>query len=62
MTTDEGIVYDRSLLGVESQIGTFELTREMILGFAISTSIISSNGSLLYLTSYLLSSSFLIGL
>ena len=37
MTTDEGIVYDRSFLGVETQIGTFELTREMILGFAKST-------------------------
>ena len=34
MTTDEGIVYDRSLLGVETDIGTFELTREMFLGFA----------------------------
>ena len=37
MTTDEGIVYDRSLLGVETDIGTFELTREMLLGFAKST-------------------------
>ena len=37
MTTDDGIVYDRSLLGVETNIGTFELTREMMLGFAKST-------------------------
>jgi len=37
MTTDEGIVYDRSLLGVETDIGTFELTRETLLGFAKST-------------------------
>ena len=37
MTTDDGIVYDRSLLGVETNIGTFELTREMLLGFAKST-------------------------
>lgn len=37
MTTDDGIVYDRSLLGVENHIGTFQLTREMILSFARST-------------------------
>jgi hypothetical protein len=37
MTTDEGIVYDRSLLGVENHIGTFKLTRETILNFAKST-------------------------
>ena len=37
MTTDDGIVYDRSLLGVENHIGTFQLTREMILSFAKST-------------------------
>ena len=37
MTTDEGIKYDRSLLGVEHPIGTFSVTREMIVGFARST-------------------------
>ena len=30
MTTDEGIVYDRSLLGVEHPVGTFTVTKEMI--------------------------------
>ena len=34
MTTDEGIKYDRSLLGVEHPIGTFSVTREMVVGFA----------------------------
>jgi hypothetical protein len=37
MTTDDGIVYNRSLLGVENITGTFEVTRDMILGFARST-------------------------
>ena len=37
MTTDDGIVYDKSLLGVENHIGTFQLTREMLLSFAKST-------------------------
>ena len=37
MTTDEGIKYDRSLLGVEQSIGSFEVTREMILDFSEST-------------------------
>ena len=37
MTTDEGIVYDRSLLGVEHPVGTFTVTKEMITGFASST-------------------------
>ena len=37
MTTDEGIKYDRSLLGVEQAIGSFEVTREMILDFSEST-------------------------
>lgn len=37
MTTDEGIKYDRSLLGVEHPIGTFDVTKNMIVGFARST-------------------------
>ena len=37
MTTDEGIVYDRSLLGVEHPIGSFRVSREMITEFARST-------------------------
>ena len=37
MTTDEGIKYDRSLLGVEQSIGSFEVTRDMILDFSEST-------------------------
>ena len=37
MTTDEGIVYDRSLLGVEHPIGSFRVSREMITEFAKST-------------------------
>ena len=37
MTTDEGIVYDRSLLGVEQPIGSFRVSRDMITGFARST-------------------------
>ena len=37
MTTDEGIKYDRSLLGVEHPIGTFDVTKKMIVGFARST-------------------------
>ena len=36
MTTDEGIKYDRSLLGVEHPIGTFDVTKKMIVGFARS--------------------------
>ena len=34
MTTDEGINYDRGLLGKEFPIGTFEISREMILEFS----------------------------
>ena len=34
MTTDEGINYDRSFLGKEFPIGTFEISREMILDFS----------------------------
>ena len=34
MTTDEGINYDRSFLGKEFPIGTFEISREMILEFS----------------------------
>jgi acyl dehydratase len=37
MTTDEGIKYDRSLLGVEHHIGPFEVTRELILEFSQAT-------------------------
>ena len=37
MTTDEGIKYDRSLLGVEHPIGTFDVTKKMIVGFARAT-------------------------
>jgi len=37
MTSDEGIVYDRSLLGVEHPIGSFKVSRDMITGFARST-------------------------
>ena len=37
MTSDEGIVYDRSLLGVEHSIGSFKVSRDMIIGFARST-------------------------
>ena len=37
MTTDEGIIYDRSLLDQETHIGTFEVTRQMIIDFAKST-------------------------
>lgn len=37
MTTDDGIKYDRSLLGVEQVIGSYEVTREMILDFSEST-------------------------
>ena len=34
MTTDEDIKYDKSLLGKEFPIGTFEISREMILEFS----------------------------
>ena len=34
MTTDAGINYDRSLLDKEFPIGTFEISREMILEFS----------------------------
>ena len=37
MTTDEGIIYDRSLLDQETHIGTFKVTRQMIIDFAKST-------------------------
>ncbi len=37
MATEEEISYDRSQLGVEHHIGTFHITREMILEFAQST-------------------------
>lgn len=37
MTTDEDIKYDRSLLGVEHPVGTFEVTKEMIVKFAKSS-------------------------
>ena len=37
MTLDEKIQFDRSLLGVEHHIGTFQVTDEMIVAFAQST-------------------------
>lgn len=33
----EEIIYDRSLLGAEHHIGTFHITKEMILAFATAT-------------------------
>ena len=37
MSTADDITYDRSMLGVEHHIGSFPITREMILEFAAST-------------------------
>ena len=37
MTTDEGIIYDRNLLGEDKPIGTFTVSRQMIIDFAKST-------------------------
>jgi acyl dehydratase len=37
MTTDDDIKYDRSLLGVETHIGTFSVTSRMIRDFAETT-------------------------
>jgi hypothetical protein len=37
MSTEDDITYDRSMLGVEHLIGSFPITREMILEFAAST-------------------------
>lgn len=37
MTTDQDIEYDRSLLGVEHPVGSFEVTKDMIVDFARST-------------------------
>ena len=37
MTTDEGIKYDRSLLGKSHKIGTIKVTKEMIIKFSRST-------------------------
>ena len=37
MTTDEGIKYDRSLLGKSHNIGTIKVTKEMIIKFSRST-------------------------
>ena len=37
MTTDEDIKYDRSLLGLEHPVGTFHVTKEMIVSFARAT-------------------------
>lgn len=36
MTTDDDIQYDRSLLGVSSHLGQFQVTAQMILDFAQS--------------------------
>ena len=37
MTAEQEIKYDRRLLGVEHSMGTFRVTREMIVGFARAT-------------------------
>ena len=37
MASDEDIIYDRSLLGAEHVIGSFPITRDMILAFAACT-------------------------
>ena len=37
MTAEQEIKFDRSLLGVEHPVGTFTVTREMIVAFARST-------------------------
>ena len=37
MTTDEEIQYDRSMLDLEHEAGTFHVTKEKMLGFARST-------------------------
>ena len=38
MTTDDpDLKYDRSLLGVDHDIGTYDVTKEMIISFARST-------------------------
>ena len=37
MANDDELVYDRSMLGVDHHIGTYPITREMILEFAAST-------------------------
>ena len=37
MTSEQEIKFDRSLLGVEHPVGTFPVTREMMLAFARST-------------------------
>ncbi len=37
MTTDDDIKYDKSPLGVKHPIGTFEITRDMVLTFAQTT-------------------------
>ena len=37
MSTDDGIKFDRSLLDVDHEIGSFEVTTEMIVRFARST-------------------------
>ena len=36
-TEDREIVFDRSLLGVDNEIGSYEVTRDMIIKFAHST-------------------------
>ena len=37
MTSDQQIKFDRSLLGVEHPVGTFAVTREMMLAFSRAT-------------------------
>ena len=37
MTAEQEIKFDRSLLGVEHPVGTFPVTREMMVAFARST-------------------------
>ena len=36
-TADPDLKYDRSLLGVDHDIGTYDVTKEMIISFARST-------------------------
>lgn len=37
MNADEGIVYDRSFLGKEFSVGSFEISKDMILNFSEAT-------------------------
>ena len=37
MTTDEGIKFNKELLGVDHDAGVFEVTRDRMVGFALAT-------------------------